>query len=134
MRAAVRAALSVASACDLRADDAVVLQDSNKLTLRLLPCDIVARVAHVGQEVAQFEVELAQRLAAMQYDSAFALRAMQGITQDAENISLGDERTAEQAAMALDSLYIAYSKQNSSSNAPEVRSAINALFQSRVFL
>src|SRR4051812_29307362 len=65
MRAAVRAAISVASACDLRADDAVVLQDSDKLTLRLLPCDTVARVAHVGQEVAQFEVELAQRLAAI---------------------------------------------------------------------
>jgi hypothetical protein len=30
--------------------------------LRLTPCDVVARVAHVGQEVAQFEVELAQRL------------------------------------------------------------------------
>jgi Ser/Thr protein kinase RdoA (MazF antagonist) len=64
MRAAVRAAISVASACDLGADDAVVLQDSNKLTLRLLPCDIVARVAHVGQESAEFEVELAQRLTA----------------------------------------------------------------------
>jgi Ser/Thr protein kinase RdoA (MazF antagonist) len=48
----------------LRADDAVVLQDSNKVTVRLLPCDIVARVAQVGHEVAEFEVELAQRLAA----------------------------------------------------------------------
>jgi hypothetical protein len=65
MRAAVRAAISVASACDLRADDAVVLQDSDKLTLRLLPCDTVARVAHVGQEVAALEVELAQRLRAI---------------------------------------------------------------------
>jgi hypothetical protein len=64
IRAAVRAAISVASACDLRADDADVLQDSDKLTLRLLPCDIVARVAPIGTEVAQFEVELAQRLAA----------------------------------------------------------------------
>jgi aminoglycoside phosphotransferase (APT) family kinase protein len=64
VRTAVRAALLSASAFDLRADDAVVLQDSNKLTLRLLPCDIVARVAHVGQDVATFEVELAQRLAA----------------------------------------------------------------------
>jgi Ser/Thr protein kinase RdoA (MazF antagonist) len=44
-------------------DDAVVLHDSDKLTLRLLPCDVVARVAHVGQEVAEFEVELAQQLA-----------------------------------------------------------------------
>lgn len=63
-RIAARAAISTASAFDLRVDDAVVLQDSDKLTLRLLPCDIVARVAHVGQEVAEFEVELAQRLAA----------------------------------------------------------------------
>ena len=64
MRAAARAAVSVASACDLRADDTVVLQDSDKLTLRLLPCDVVARVARIGQEVAELEVELAQRLAA----------------------------------------------------------------------
>jgi Ser/Thr protein kinase RdoA (MazF antagonist) len=64
VRAAIRAASSVASACGLRVDDAVVLQDSNKLTLRLLPCDVVARVAPIGQQVAALEVELAQRLAA----------------------------------------------------------------------
>jgi len=71
----------------------------------------------------------AERLATMTYEPAIALRAMQGITQDAETISLGDERTAEQAAMALDSLYIAYSKQRNSSNANELRAAINGLFQ-----
>jgi hypothetical protein len=60
---AVAAAMSIASALDLTVDDAVVLHDSNKLVLRLLPCDVLARVAHVGQEVARFEVELAQRLA-----------------------------------------------------------------------
>ena len=65
----------------------------------------------------------------MSYEPATALRVMQGITQDAETISLGDERTAEQAAMALDSLYIAYSKQSNPSNALEVRGAINGLFQ-----
>jgi aminoglycoside phosphotransferase (APT) family kinase protein len=60
---AVAAATSTASALGLTVDDAIVLHDSNKLALRLLPCDVLARVAHVGQEVAQFEVELAQRLA-----------------------------------------------------------------------
>ncbi len=60
---AVAAAMTIASALDLTVDDAIVLHDSNKLALRLLPCDVVARVAHVGQEVARFEVELAQRLA-----------------------------------------------------------------------
>jgi hypothetical protein len=31
------AAMSIASSLDLTADDAIVLHDSNKLTLRLLP-------------------------------------------------------------------------------------------------
>lgn len=59
---AVAAGVSTASALGLRVDDAVVLHDSNKLTVRLLPCDVVARVAPVGHQVAQLEIELAQRL------------------------------------------------------------------------
>jgi hypothetical protein len=59
----VAAATSTASALGLTVDDAIVLHDSNKLTLRLLPCDVVARVAPVDQHVAPLEVELAQRLA-----------------------------------------------------------------------
>jgi hypothetical protein len=61
---AVAAAMSSASALDLTVDDAIVLHDSNRLVLRLLPCDVVARVANVvHQPGAAFEVELAQRLA-----------------------------------------------------------------------
>jgi hypothetical protein len=60
---AVAAATSIAAALDLPVDDAIVLHNSNKLALRMLPCDILARVAHAGHEVAQFEVDLAQRLA-----------------------------------------------------------------------
>jgi hypothetical protein len=60
---AVAAATSIAEGLDLAVDNASVVQSSNKLALRLLPCDVFARVAHVGREVAQFEVELAQRLA-----------------------------------------------------------------------
>ena len=62
VRRAVAAAMSTTSSLDLTVDDAIVLNDSNKLTLRLLPCDVLARVAPVAQQVAQFEVELAQRL------------------------------------------------------------------------
>ena len=61
---AMAAAKSVASALGLTVEDAIVLHDSNKLTLRLLPCDVLARVAPVEHQVAQFEIELAQRLAA----------------------------------------------------------------------
>ena len=60
---AVVATMSIASSLDLTVDDAVVLQNSNALTLRLLPCDVLARVAPEAHQVAQFEVELAQRLA-----------------------------------------------------------------------
>ena len=60
---AVAAARAIASALDLTVDDAIVLHNSNKLALRLLPCDVFARVAHVAHQVAQFEVDLAQRLA-----------------------------------------------------------------------
>ena len=60
---AVAAAMSIASSLGLTVDDAIVVNDSNTLTLRLLPCDVLARVAPVAQQVAQFEIELAQRLA-----------------------------------------------------------------------
>ena len=60
---AMGAAVSTAAALDLRVDDAVVLHNSNKLTLRLLPCDVLARVSPAAEQVAQFEIELAQRLA-----------------------------------------------------------------------
>ena len=60
---AIDAAISIAVALDLPADYATVLQNSNKLALPLLPCDVFARVAPVGHEHARFEVELAQRLA-----------------------------------------------------------------------
>lgn len=60
---AITAATSVAASLGLPADDATVLHNSNKLALRLTPCDVFARVAPVGQEVARFEIDLAQRLA-----------------------------------------------------------------------
>jgi aminoglycoside phosphotransferase (APT) family kinase protein len=60
---ALAAGMSTASALGLAADDAIVLHDSNKLTVRLLPCDVVARVAPVAHQVARLEIGLAQRLA-----------------------------------------------------------------------
>jgi Ser/Thr protein kinase RdoA (MazF antagonist) len=62
-RRAVAAAMSSAAALGLTADDAIVLNDSNRLVLRLMPCDVVARVAPMAWQDARLEVELAQRLA-----------------------------------------------------------------------
>ncbi|HVS74365.1 MAG TPA: multiheme c-type cytochrome [Candidatus Acidoferrales bacterium] len=88
--------------------------------------DVVAAEASAAVPLAQ---RLAERLAAMTYDRAVALRLLQRITSDAENIAIADERAAEQATMALDSIYIAYSRDVKPAHAAEVRAAINGLFQ-----
>jgi aminoglycoside phosphotransferase (APT) family kinase protein len=60
---ALAAAMAIASALGLPVDDAIVLHNSNALIARLLPCDIVARVAPMAHQAAQFEIEVARRLA-----------------------------------------------------------------------
>ena len=63
-RRAVAAAISTASVLDLTVDDAVVLNDSNRLVVRLMPCDIVARVTPMTHFAsAEREVEFVKRLA-----------------------------------------------------------------------
>jgi len=63
------AAMSTASALGLAVDNAVVLSDSNRLVVRLMPCDVVARIAPIGYRVfsaavgAERELEVVQRLA-----------------------------------------------------------------------
>ncbi len=86
-------------------------------------------VASAASAAAPLAQRIAERLATMRYDQAVVLRMLQRISDDAENIALADERAAEQAAMALDSLYIAYSRETIPANAAEVRAAINGLFQ-----
>ena len=46
-----------------------------------------------GRDLAP-TLRFAERLAAMQYDRAMVLRILQRISEDAENISLADERAA----------------------------------------
>ena len=60
---AVAAASVTAAGLGLAVDQAVVVHDSNRIAVRLRPCEVLARVAHAGDRAAPFEVELAQRLA-----------------------------------------------------------------------
>ena len=63
VRAAVGAAKSTASALGLRTDDAVVLNNSNRLMVHLMPCGVVVRIAPMAYHAsAEFEVEIARRL------------------------------------------------------------------------
>lgn len=57
--------MATAAGLDLSVEDATVLNDSNRLVLRLLPCDVVARVAPTLHQAgnAELEVEVARRLA-----------------------------------------------------------------------
>jgi hypothetical protein len=60
---AVEAARSTAAALGLHVDDAVVVHNSDRIAVRLIPCDVLARVgppAHEG--VFRFEVEVARLL------------------------------------------------------------------------
>ena len=60
---AVAAATATTEALGLAVDEAVVVHVSNRLALRLLPCDVLARVAPPTHGAAQLEVDLATRLA-----------------------------------------------------------------------
>ncbi|MFC8082585.1 phosphotransferase family protein [Streptomyces sp. NPDC057340] len=63
LRRAVEAGRTVASEQGLQADEAVVVHNSDRVVLRLLPCDVLARVAPSAQlPDAAFEVEVAHRL------------------------------------------------------------------------
>lgn len=60
----VAAATLAARSLGLRVDDAVVLSNSNRLVLRLLPSDVVARVASVAHFAsAALEIKVATQLA-----------------------------------------------------------------------
>ncbi len=72
--------------------------------------------------------QLVQQLRAQRYDENFTARVMASIAADSQ-IALQGERSAEQAAMALDTLAVAYAKNAKLANEQELRAAINKLFQ-----
>ncbi|MFF6781240.1 phosphotransferase [Streptomyces sp. NPDC012510] len=64
LRRAVEAGRATASELGLRVDDVVVLHNSDRVALRLVPCEVLARVAPSGHLAdSEFEVEVARRLA-----------------------------------------------------------------------
>lgn len=62
VRRAVAAAVTTATALGLTADDAVVLHNSNRLAVRLRPCETLARVAPLDHGGARFEIDLTAAL------------------------------------------------------------------------
>jgi aminoglycoside phosphotransferase (APT) family kinase protein len=69
---AIQAAISRASALGLSVEDAVLVHNSNRIAVRLLPCNVLARIASERDRLgAHLEVEIARLLA--DGDSSVAL-------------------------------------------------------------
>ncbi len=66
VRRGVDAAVATASALGLQVDDAVVVHNSDRMAVRMTPCDVLARVAPASaswRAGMEFEVEVARHLA-----------------------------------------------------------------------
>jgi hypothetical protein len=85
-------------------------------------------VSH-AKSAAELADRIAQRVQAQPYDQQLTLRLLQSITGDADLISAQGERAAEQAYMVVDSLSLAYARNQKLANQAELRAAIDNLFQ-----
>ncbi len=119
-----------------------VIQDSDPGAVRDLEAGIkqvYAGVTALNSDRRQVAMEatgaselagrLAQRLNGMKFDPPQTLRLLKSIAADGDGIAEQGERAAEQATMALDSLFIAYSKNDKLGNEAQIRAGINGLFQ-----
>ena len=87
-----------------------------------------SQIASAATSAAEAADRVAKRITTMQFDQAMTLRLLRAISADGDRIASEGERCAEQAAMALDALYIAYSSNEKPANEQQVRAAINAMF------
>ena len=81
-----------------------------------------------AKEAAALADQIAREVQAQSYDRNLAAKLLREIADDSESISMGGERSAEQATMALASLALAYAKNEQETNQTDVRAAINELF------
>jgi hypothetical protein len=86
-------------------------------------------VASTATNSARLVADLSARVEISPSDAAATLRMMQKISGDADTVSAQGEHAAAQAAMALQSLFVAYDRNEKLHNSDEVRAAITALFQ-----
>ena len=87
------------------------------------------QLAAQASTAAEMADRLARRTSVLKYDQPMTLRLMRSISGDADFISEQGERAAEQATMALDSLFIAYTKNAHLPNDQQIRAAIHGMFQ-----
>jgi hypothetical protein len=97
-----------------------------KLMSQLTPDrDAVASAATSSARTAD---ALVAKVQAAAYDPAATLRLLRKICDDADEISGEGEQSAAQAAMAIQSLFVAYDRDAKLANSAQIRAAISALF------
>jgi hypothetical protein len=87
------------------------------------------QVAALATSTSDLAGRLVPRLNAASYDQARALRLMKAILNSADYITRQGERPAEQAAMAIQSLYTAYSSKGKPANDAGIQGSISGLFK-----
>ena len=87
------------------------------------------QIAAQASTAAEMADRLARRTSVLKYDQPMTLRLMRSISGDADFIAEQGERAAEQATMALDSLFIAYTKNARLPNDQQMRAGIHGMFQ-----
>ena len=86
-------------------------------------------VAASANSSAKLVADLSVKANSAVGDSTSTLRLLQKISGDADNISGQGEHSAAQAAMAIQSLFVAYERNEKLPRSSEIRAAITALFQ-----
>jgi len=86
------------------------------------------QIVNAAKNAAGEADQIVQQLRKQQYDAGLTARVMAAICGDSSTIAQQGERSAEQAAMALDTLSVAY-RTNQKSSSPELKGAIDRLFQ-----
>jgi hypothetical protein len=86
------------------------------------------QIAASAMRASVFADQLVKQVDAQGYDSALTLRLMRRVASDGTAISNEGERSAEQAAFTLDSLFRAYNQNVKPANSSEIRAALDGLF------
>jgi len=86
------------------------------------------QIAASATRASAFADQLVKQVDGQGYDGALTLRLMRRVAADGTAISIEGERSAEQAAFTLDSLFRAYNQNEKPANGGETRAAIDGLF------
>lgn len=86
-------------------------------------------VATSATNSAHLADELLAKMNSASYDPMITLHLLQAISADADDISGQGEHSAAQAAMAIQSLFLAYERNEKLQNSEQLRVAIKGLFQ-----